>query len=220
MRRNAMSTLNGRPGWQTKALWVAIALLGAVSFGIVALSRGEAVNAAWLVVAAVCVYFIAYRFYALFIARKVFGVDPRRQTPAYRHNDGLDYVPTNRYVLFGHHFAAIAGAGPLVGPVLAAQMGYLPGTLWILAGVVFAGAVQDMTVLFLSVRRDGRSLGDMIRSEMGPVAGAIALIGVLMIMVILLAVLALVVVKALAGSPWGTFTVFATIPIAMLMGVY
>jgi carbon starvation protein len=153
-------------------------------------------------------------------AEKVLGVDPTRQTPAYQHNDGLDYVPTNRYVLFGHHFAAIAGAGPLVGPVLAAQMGYLPGTLWILAGVVFAGAVQDLTVLFLSTRRDGRSLGDMVRSEMVPVAGGIALIGVLLIMVILLAVLALVVVKALVGSPWGTFTVFCTIPIAMLMGVY
>ena len=180
----------------------------------------QSVNAAWLVIAAVCIYLIAYRFYALFIAEKVLGVDPTRWTPAYRHNDGLDYVPTNRYVLFGHHFAAIAGAGPLVGPVLAAQMGYLPGTLWILAGVVFAGAVQDMTVLLLSTRRDGRSLGDMVRSEMGSVAGGIALVGVLLIMVILLAVLALVVVKALVGSPWGTFTVFCTIPIALLMGVY
>ena len=188
---------------QTKLLWGAIAALGAVSLGIVALSRGESVNAAWLVIAAVCIYFIAYRFYALFIANKVLGVDPGRQTPAYRHNDGLDYVPTNRYVLFGHHFAAIAGAGPLVGPVLAAQMGYLPGTLWILAGVVFAGAVQDMTVLFLSTRRDGRSLGDMVRSEMGPVAGAIAGIGVLLICIIVLAVLALVVVKALEGQPVG-----------------
>src|SRR2546423_1961131 len=205
---------------QTKLLWVAIALLGAVSFGIVAVNRGEAVNAAWLVVAAVCVYFIAYRFYGLFVANRVLGVDAARPTPAQRHNDGLDYVPTNRYVLFGHHFAAIAGAGPLVGPVLAAQMGYLPGTLWILVGVVFAGAVQDLVVLFLSTRRDGRSLGDMVRSEMGPVAGAIALMGVLLIMIILLAVLALVVVKALVGSPWGTFTVFCTIPIAMLMGVY
>src|SRR6266699_2624418 len=205
---------------QAKVLWAGIAALGAVSFGIVALGRGETVNAAWLVIAALCIYFIAYRFYALFIAEKVLGVDPGRQTPAYRHNDALDYVPTNRYVLFGHHFAAIAGAGPLVGPVLAAQMGYLPGTLWILTGVVFAGAVQDMTVLFLSTRRDGRSLGDMIRSEMGPVAGGIALIGVLVIMIILLAVLALVVVKALMGSPWGTFTVFCTIPIALLMGVY
>src|ERR1700759_2219103 len=203
-----------------KLLWAGVVLLGTISFGIVALTRGEAVNAAWLVLAALCVYFIAFRFYALFIADRVLGVDPGRQTPAYRHNDGLDYVPTNRYVLFGHHFAAIAGAGPLVGPVLAAQMGYLPGTLWILAGVVFAGAVQDMTVLFLSTRRDGRSLGDMIRSEMGAVAGAIAGIGVLLICVILLAVLALVVVKALAGSPWGAFTVFCTVPIALLMGIY
>jgi carbon starvation protein CstA len=147
-------------------------------------------------------------------------VDANRQTPAWRHNDGLDYVPTNRYVLYGHHFAAIAGAGPLVGPVLAAQMGYLPGTLWILASVVLAGAIQDMTVLFLSTRRDGRSLGDMVRSEMGPVAGTIAGIGILLICVIILAVLALVVVKALVGSPWGTFAVFSTIPIAILMGIY
>jgi carbon starvation protein len=216
-----MSTVvTTRNGIQTKLLWAGIVALGALSLGIVALNRGETINAAWLVIAALCVYFIAYRFYALFIANKVLGVDPTRQTPAYRHNDALDYVPTNRYVLFGHHFAAIAGAGPLVGPVLAAQMGYLPGTLWILAGVVFAGAVQDLTVLFLSTRRDGRSLGDMVRSEMGPVAGGIALIGVLLIMTILLAVLALVVVKALVGSPWGTFTVFCTIPIALLMGVY
>src|SRR5579859_2525139 len=203
-----------------RLLWAGVILLGTISFGIVALTRGEAVNAAWLVVAAVCIYFIAYRFYALFIANKVFGVDAKRPTPAYRHNDGLDYVPTNRYVLYGHHFAAIAGAGPLVGPVLAAQMGYLPGTLWILAGVVFAGAVQDMTVLFLSTRRDGRSLGDMIRSELGPVPGAIAGIGVLLICIIVLSVLALVVVNALKGSPWGTFTVFCTIPIALIMGIY
>jgi carbon starvation protein len=205
---------------QGKLAWAGVAALGAISLAIVALSRGEPVNAAWLVVASVCIYFIAYRFYALFIADKVLSIDPTRRTPAYRHNDGLDYVPTNRYVLFGHHFAAIAGAGPLVGPVLAAQMGYLPGTLWILAGVVFAGAVQDMTVLFLSTRRDGRSLGDMIRSELGPVPGAIAGIGVLLICIIILAVLALVVVKALMGSPWGTFAVVATIPIALLMGVY
>ncbi|MDR3531731.1 MAG: carbon starvation CstA family protein [Rhodopila sp.] len=200
--------------------WAVVTLVGAVSFGIVALARGEPVNAAWLVVAAVCIYFIAYRFYGLFIANRVFRVDRNRQTPAYRHNDGLDYVPTNRYVLFGHHFAAIAGAGPLVGPVLAAQMGYLPGTLWILAGVVFAGAVQDFTVLFLSTRRDGRSLGDMIRGELGPVAGSIAGIGILLICTIVLSVLALVVVMALKGSPWGTFTVFCTIPIALLMGIY
>ncbi|HEY0421907.1 MAG TPA: carbon starvation CstA family protein, partial [Rhodopila sp.] len=205
---------------RSKLTWASVAVLGAISFAIVALDRGEPVNAAWLVVASVCIYFIAYRFYALFIANRVFGIDPARPTPAHRHNDGLDYVPTNRYVLFGHHFAAIAGAGPLVGPVLAAQMGYLPGTLWILAGVVFAGAVQDMTVLFLSTRRDGRSLGDMIRTELGPVPGAIAGIGVLLICIIILAVLALVVVKALMGSPWGTFAVFATIPIALLMGLY
>ena len=154
---------------QSKLIWAAVVVLGAVSFGVVALTRGEPINAAWLVIAAVCIYFISYRFYGLFIAKKVLGADATRQTPAYRRNDGLDYVPTNRYVLFGHHFAAIAGAGPLVGPVLAAQMGYLPGTLWILAGVVVAGAVQDMIVLFMSTRRDGRSLGDMIRSEIGPV---------------------------------------------------
>src|SRR6516165_5591705 len=201
-------------------IWLGIAVLGAIAFAIVALNRGETINAAWIVVAAVCTYVIAYRYYGLFIAERLLRVDPLRPTPAVRHNDGLDYVPTNRYVLFGHHFAAIAGAGPLVGPVLAAQMGYLPGTIWILAGVVFAGAVQDFIVLFLSVRRDGRSLGDMVRSEMGAMAGGIALVGVMLIMVILLAVLALVVVKALAGSPWGTFTVFATIPTAMIMGVY
>jgi carbon starvation protein len=213
------TTFNNTTAWQTKLLWTAIAVLGAVAFAIVALNRGEAVNAAWLVVAAVCIYFIAYRFYGLFVA-KALGVDGARPTPAYRHNDGLDYVPTNRYVLYGHHFAAIAGAGPLVGPVLAAQMGYLPGTLWILAGAVFAGAVQDMTVLFLSTRRDGRSLGDIVRGEMGLVAGTITGVGILLICVIVLAVLALVVVKALIGSPWGTFAVFCTIPIALLMGIY
>ena len=201
-------------------LWLAIVVIGTVSLGVVALHRGETLNAAWLVVAAVCIYFIAYRFYALFIAQKALGVNPARPTPAYVRNDGLDYVPTNRYVVYGHHFAAIAGAGPLVGPVLAAQMGYLPGTLWILAGVVFAGAVQDMTVLFVSTRRDARSLGDIIRAEMGPTAGTVAGIGVLLICVIILAVLALVVVNALAHSPWGTFAVAATIPIALLMGVY
>jgi carbon starvation protein len=214
------AVIESSSGIGRKLLWVLIAIIGAVSLGIVALSRGETISAAWLVIAAVCVYLLAFRFYALFIANRVLRVDPSRPTPAYRHNDGLDYVPTNKYVLFGHHFAAIAGAGPLVGPVLAAQMGYLPGTLWILIGVVFAGAVQDMTVLFFSVRRDGRSLGDMVRSEMGATAGAIALIGLFAIMVILLAVLALVVVKALAGSPWGTFAVFTTIPIAIFMGIY
>ncbi|MEA1015771.1 carbon starvation CstA family protein [Sphingosinicella sp. LY1275] len=200
--------------------WALLAALGAAALGVVALHRGETINALWIVVAAVCTYLIAYRFYALFIARDVLGIDPGRRTPAVRHNDGLDYVPTNRFVLFGHHFAAIAGAGPLVGPVLAAQMGYLPGTLWILVGVVFAGAVQDFVMLFISTRRDGRSLGEIIRGEMGMVPGVIAMIGILAIMIILLAVLALVVVKALADSPWGTFTVFATMPIAIFMGLY
>jgi carbon starvation protein len=203
-----------------KFIWAAVAATGAASLGVLALSRGETVNALWLVIAALCVFAIAYRFYSLFIAQRVLGLDPARQTPAYARNDGLDYVPTNKYVLFGHHFAAIAGAGPLVGPVLAAQMGYLPGTLWILAGVVFAGAVQDFMILFISTRRDGRSLGDMIRTEMGAFAGTVASVGILAIMVILLAVLALIVVKALANSPWGSFTVFSTIPIALLMGVY
>jgi len=205
---------------RNKLVWAAIAVLGAVALGVVALQRDEPVNAMWLVIAALCIYTIAYRFYGLWIANTVLGVNGARQTPAYRHNDGLDYVPTNPFVLYGHHFAAIAGAGPLVGPVLAAQMGYLPGTLWILAGVVFAGAVQDMIVLFLSTRRDARSLGDMIRSEMGAVAGTVAGIGVLLICVIILAVLALVVVNALKASPWGTFTVACSIPIAIIMGIY
>ncbi len=200
--------------------WAALSLLGAFALAYVALRRGESINAVWVVAAAVCVYLIAYRFYSLYIATKVMGLDARRQTPAYKYNDGLDYVPTNQYVLFGHHFAAIAGAGPLVGPVLAAQMGYLPGMMWILAGVVFAGAVQDFIVLFMSMRRDGRSLGDLIKSEMGEIPGVIALFGTFMIMVIILAVLALIVVKALTGSPWGTFTVMATIPIALFMGLY
>src|SRR6187402_1767778 len=202
------------------AAWIALAVLAAVSLGTIALRRGETISALWLVTAAVSVYLIAFRFYSRYIALHALRIDGRRATPAWRRNDGLDFVPTERSVLFGHHFAAIAGAGPLVGPVLAAQMGYLPSTLWIIAGVVFAGAVQDFIILFLSTRRDGRSLGDMIKSEMGAVPGVIALFGVLAIMVILLAVLALIVVKALADSPWGTFTVFATIPIAMLMGIY
>ncbi|WP_028104042.1 carbon starvation CstA family protein [Pseudoduganella violaceinigra] len=200
--------------------WAALSLLGAGALGVIALQRGEPISAIWLVIAAVCVYLIAYRFYSLYIARNVMGLEANRLTPAYKYNDGLDYVPTNKNVLFGHHFAAIAGAGPLVGPVLAAQMGYLPGMLWILAGVVFAGAVQDFMVLFISTRRDGRSLGDLIKSELGPVPGNIALLGTFMIMVIILAVLALIVVKALAHSPWGSFTVMATIPIALFMGVY
>ena len=201
-------------------VWAFVALLGAVAFGSLALGRGESVNSVWLVTAALCVYFIAYRFYGKYIADKVLKLDDSRPTPAVRHADGMDYVPTNRWVLYGHHFAAIAGAGPLVGPVLAAQMGYLPGTLWILAGVVAAGAVQDFIVLFISVRRDGKSLGQMIKMELGPVAGSLALVGVLAIMIIILAVLALVVVKALTQSPWGVFTIAATIPIALLMGIY
>ncbi|MFK0300039.1 carbon starvation CstA family protein [Brevundimonas sp. NPDC090276] len=205
---------------KTALIFGAIAILGAIALAVIALHQGESISAVWIVVAALCVYAIAYRFYARYLAGKVMGLNAKRPTPAVRHNDGLDYVPTPRNVLFGHHFAAIAGAGPLVGPVLAAQMGYLPGVLWILVGAVLAGAVQDMMVLFMSTRRDGRSLGDMVRTEMGPIPGIIAQVGVLMIMVIILAVLALVVVKALAESPWGTFTVAATIPIAVFMGLY
>jgi carbon starvation protein len=209
-----MSTLRAH------GIWILVALLGAGALGVVALGRGETISALWVVVAAVCVYLIAYRYYSLFLARRVTGLDATRVTPAYRHNDGLDYVPTNKYVLYGHHFAAIAGAGPLVGPVLAAQMGYLPGMLWVLAGAVFAGAVQDFIVLFISMRRDGRSLGDLVKQEMGTVPGLIALVGTFMIMVIILAVLALIVVKALVGSPWGTFTVALTVPVALFMGIY
>jgi carbon starvation protein len=201
-------------------VWLVVAVVGAFALGTVALTRGESVNALWVVAAAICTYLIAYRYYSLFIADKVLGLDGNRKTPAHRHNDGLDYVPTDKNVLFGHHFAAIAGAGPLVGPVLAAQMGYLPGLLWVLAGVVFAGAVQDFIILFISTRRDGRSLGDLVKQEMGVVPGMIALFGTFMIMIIILAVLALIVVKALAESPWGTFTVAATIPVALFMGVY
>lgn len=200
--------------------WLVLAIVGACALGVVALRRGEAINALWIVVAAVAIYLVAYRYYSLFIATKVMQLDPLRATPAVVNNDGLDYVPTNKHILFGHHFAAIAGAGPLVGPVLAAQMGYLPGTLWLIAGVVLAGAVQDFMVLFMSTRRNGRSLGDMVREEMGKIPGTIALFGCFLIMIIILAVLALIVVKALAESPWGMFTVMATIPIAMFMGIY
>ncbi len=203
-----------------RLLFGLIAIVGAVCLAVVALGRGESINAIWLVAASIAVFVIAFRFYGRLIAARALGIDPARLTPARRRPDGFDYVATDRHVVFGHHFAAIAGAGPLIGPVLAAQMGYLPGTLWILTGVVFAGAVQDMVVLFLSTRRDGRSLGDMIRSELGNAAGGIAMVGILAIMIILLAVLALVVVKALAQSPWGTFTVAMTIPVALLMGLY
>jgi carbon starvation protein len=201
-------------------IWTGVALLGAAAWGVLALSRGEEISAIWLLFAALCSYAIAYRFYARFIAKKVLGVDDKRATPAERLDNGHDYQPTDRRVLFGHHFAAIAGAGPLVGPILAAQMGFLPGTVWIIVGVIFAGAVQDMVILFFSMRRDGKSLGQMARDEIGPVGGAAALIAVFSIMIILLAVLALVVVQALAASPWGTFSIAMTIPIALFMGFY
>src|SRR5918999_193854 len=201
-------------------IWTAVAIVGAVAWGVIALVRGEQISAAWLIFAAVASYAIAYRFYARFIARKVLEVDVNRATPAERLDNGIDYQPTDRRVLFGHHFAAIAGAGPLVGPVLAAQMGYLPGTIWIIVGVIFAGAVQDMVTLFFSMRRDGRSLGQMARDEIGVFGGVAALIAVFAIMIILLAVLALIVVNALAHSPWGTFSIAMTIPIALFMGFY
>ncbi|AGF46902.1 carbon starvation protein [Candidatus Kinetoplastibacterium desouzaii TCC079E] len=201
-------------------IWIILSIIGAFALGFIALNRGESINALWILVASVCVYLIAYRYYSRFIANKVFQLNSERITPAWKYNDGIDYVPTNKHVLFGHHFAAIAGAGPLVGPVLAAQIGYLPGMLWILAGVVFVGAVQDFVVLFISTRRDGRSLGDIIKSELGTAPGLLALFGTFIIMVIILAVLALIVVKALTHSPWGTFTVASTVPIALFMGVY
>jgi len=205
---------------KTGLVWLLVALAGACAFAMLALNRGEPVNALWLVVAAVACYSIAYRFYSLFIARRIFELDDRRLTPAERNNDGLDYVPTNKWVLFGHHFAAIAGAGPLVGPVLAAQMGFLPGTLWILIGVMMAGAVQDFLILFISTRRDGRSLGEIAKQELGAFAGVITMLGALGVMIIILSALALVVVKALTNSPWGLFTLAATLPIALFMGVY
>ena len=205
---------------KTRLIWLAVALIGAGAFAMLALSRGEHVNAVWLVIASVACYSIAYRFYSLFIAERIFELDDRRRTPAERLNDGLDYVPTNKWVLFGHHFAAIAGAGPLVGPILAAQMGFLPGTIWILVGVMMAGAVQDFLILFISTRRDGRSLGEMARQELGSFAGVVTMLGALGVMIIILSALALVVVKALANSPWGLFTIAATIPIALFMGVY
>ncbi|CUU24168.1 carbon starvation CstA family protein [Duffyella gerundensis] len=205
---------------KTGVIWLAVALVGGFAFAMLALSRGEHVNAVWLVVASVACYSIAYRFYSRFIAKNIFELDDRRRTPAERLNDGLDYVPTNKWVLFGHHFAAIAGAGPLVGPILAAQMGFLPGTIWILVGVMLAGAVQDFLILFISTRRDGRSLGEMARQELGAFAGVVTMLGALGVMIIILSALALVVVKALANSPWGLFTIAATIPIALFMGVY
>jgi carbon starvation protein len=205
---------------RTIVIWTLVALVGATGWAVLALARGEDVSAAWMVAAALGSYAIGYRFYAKFIAHKVLKVDGTRATPAERLDNGVDFHPTDRRVLLGHHFAAIAGAGPLVGPVLAAQMGYLPGTIWIIAGVIFAGAVQDMVVLFFSTRRDGRSLGQMAREEIGPFGGAAALIAAFAIMIILLGVLALVIVNALAASPWGTFSIAMTVPIALLMGFY
>jgi carbon starvation protein len=204
----------------TAVIWIAVAVLGALGFAVMALSRGETISAAWILVAGVCTYVVAYRFYGRFIGRNVFGLNARRATPAERLNNGRDFHPTNRWVAYGHHFAAISGAGPLIGPTLAAQFGFLPGTLWLIIGVVLGGAVQDFTILVASVRRDGKSLGQMAKEEVNPVAGLAAMIAILAIMIILLAVLALVVVNALRGSPWGLFTIACTIPIALLMGFW
>ncbi len=201
-------------------VWVAVSLAGAGAFGVLALARGETISAAWLVVAAVCSYLVGYRFYSRFIAAKVFGLDARRATPAERLNNGRDFVPTSRWILFGHHFSAISGAGPLVGPTLAAQFGFLPGTIWLIAGVVLGGAVQDMLILCASMRRDGKSLGQIAKEEVNPVAGVAAMVAIFAIMIILLAVLGLVVVNALRDSPWGLFTISCTIPIALLMGLW
>lgn len=204
----------------SKIIWAFVSLLAAWCFAVLALNKGESISAVWLVVASVCIYMIGYRFYGRFIAYKILELDDRRATPALVMNDGKDYVPTNKYVLFGHHFAAIAGAGPLVGPVVAAQMGYLPSMIWLLVGVVIAGAVHDFIVLFLSVRRNGKSLGEMIKEEMGGFTGAVAMIGIFFIMLIIVAILAMVVVNALANSPWGFFTIAMTVPIAIFMGLY
>ncbi|HEY1894356.1 MAG TPA: carbon starvation CstA family protein [Chthoniobacterales bacterium] len=201
-----------------KLLWIAVTLLGLGSIAILAMSRGEQINALWIIVAGLCAFAISYRFYSKWLASKVLLLNDQRATPALVQNDGKDFVPTNRWMVFGHHFAAIAGPGPLVGPVLAAQFGFLPGTLWILIGATLGGGVHDMIVLFASVRRRGKTLGQMVKEEIGPGVGALALISVLAIMIILLAVLALVVVQALAKSPWGVFTIAMTIPIALLMG--
>src|SRR6266481_696079 len=201
-------------------LWAAIAIMAAVCLAAIALNRGEHINSFWLVVASACTYLVGFRFYARFLSVRVMGLDDKRATPAERLRDGHDFEPTNKWIVFGHHFAAIAGPGPLVGPTLAAQFGYLPGTLWIIIGAVLGGAVQDFVILFASMRRDGKSLGQMAREEIGKVGGFTALVTVLIIMVILLAVVALVVVNALRGSPWGTFTIAATMPIAVFMGLY
>ena len=199
-------------------IWFGIGVFGAFSLATIALHRGEQINAMWLVVAAFCTYALGYRFYSRFVAAKVLALDPQRATPAERLENGRDFVPTNKWVVFGHHFAAIAGPGPLVGPVLAAQFGYLPGTLWILVGAVLGGCVQDFVILLFSVRRDGKSLTEMAREEIGRVGGFVAYVAIISIIVILLGVAALIVVNALKASPWGTFTIAMTIPIAFLMG--
>ena len=201
-------------------LWTIVVLIGVLSVGVIAIRRGEPINALWLVAAATCCFALGYRFYSSFIAAKVLAIDARRATPAERLENGRDFLVTNKWVVFGHHFAAIAGPGPLVGPVLAAQFGYLPGTLWILVGAVFAGCVQDFVILLFSVRRDGKSLTEMAKEETGALGGFVAYAAVIAILIILLAVVALVVVNALKDSPWGTFTIAMTIPIALLMGVY
>ena len=206
--------------FKSQLIWLSVALLGASALGVIALHRGETINSFWFVIAAVCVYTLGYRFYSAFLAAEVLMLDSTRATPAVRFNDGRDFVPTNKWVVFGHHFAAIAGPGPLIGPTLAAQFGYLPGTLWILIGAVLGGCVQDFIILFLSIRRDGRSLGQMARDELGPIGGTAALLGVMAIMIILIAVLGLVVVNAMKHSPWATSTVAATIPIAVIVGLY
>ena len=200
--------------------WGTVAVLGAVAVGAIALHRGEPINALWLVVAATCCYALGYRFYSKFIAAKILSLDALRATPAERLENGRDFLVTNKWVVFGHHFAAIAGPGPLVGPVLAAQFGYLPGTMWVLAGAVFAGCVQDFVILLFSVRRDGKSLTEMAKGEIGRVGGFVAYVAVIAILIILLGVVALIVVNALKASPWATFTIAMTMPIALLMGVY
>src|ERR1051326_1438095 len=201
-------------------IWALVSVAAAFFIGGIAIDRGEPVNSFWLVLAAVCTYLIGFRFYAKFIAAKVMALNDQRAPPADPLRDGLDFEPTNKWIVFGHHFAAIAGPGPLVGPTLAAQFGYLPGALWIIIGAVLGGAVQDFVVLFCSLRRDGKSLGQMAREEIGKIGGFTALLTVLLIMIILLAVIALVVVNALKGSQWGTFTIAATMPISILMGFY
>src|SRR5690349_267577 len=206
------------PLWK-KLLWIAVTLLGLGALCVLALSRGEEISALWIVVAGLCAAAVSYRFYSKWLATKVLVLNDHRATPAMVRNDGKDFVPTNRWMVFGHHFAAIAGPGPLVGPVLAAQFGFLPGTLWILIGATLGGGVHDMITLFASVRRGGKTLGQMVKEEIGPAVGAVALVSVLAIMIILLAVLALVVVQALARSPWGVFTIAMTIPIALIMGI-